>query len=61
MISNLINALDNFWEVEHRPCHDLHQVHDEELVDLKTANWFYIVITITFLSITILFIGGGML
>ena len=60
MISNLIYALNRFWEVEHRPKTNL-QDKDEDLVDLKTANWFYIVITITFLTVTVLFIGGGML
>ena len=59
MISNLIGALDEFWEVRNRPKHSLHQVPDEELVDLKTANLFYIGITITLLTVTVLFFGGG--
>lgn len=60
MISNLIQALDNFWEVKNSPKHSLHRVEDDE-IPLKKANLFYILITITFFTISVLFIGGGML
>ena len=61
MISNLINALDNFWEVEHRPQHDMHRVDDEYLLPLQKSNWIVMVIVISFFTITVCFVGAGML
>ena len=58
MISNLINTLDKFWEVEHRPKHSLHREEDE-YISLKKANLFYILITVTLLTVSVLFFGGG--
>ena len=61
MISNLIGALDKFWEVEHRPRHNLHQVRDEDFVDLKTANFVWIAVTVLVMVFAVLFVGSGIL
>ena len=60
MSSNLLRFLNDYWEVEHRPRHDLHRVEDE-MVNLSAANIFYIVVTIFLFTVTALFVGGGML
>ena len=61
MFDSIIKSLGKFWDVEHQPKHSLHPAKDEYLIDIKTANVFYIIITISILTVTVLFIGGGML
>ena len=61
MISNLIRALDSYWEVENRPKHSLSKMPDEYFLPLKTSNWIVIFIVISIFTITVLFVGGGML
>lgn len=61
MINQIMASLSEYWEVEHRPKKSLSKDKDEYLVDLQFANIFYIVVTISLLTVTVLFIGGGML
>jgi hypothetical protein len=61
MISNLIMSLDKFWEVEHRPRQSLHQVRDEDFVDLKLANFIWISLTVLAMVGAVLFVGSGIL
>lgn len=61
MSSNLLKFLDNFWEVKNRPKHDLSRVDEDDVIDIQKANLFYVVITITFFTITAILVGGGML
>ena len=61
MISNLISALDQYWEVENRPKSSLQHKDEEYLLPLRTSNWIVITITIFIFTITALFVGGGML
>lgn len=60
MISNLINALDNYWEVRNKPKYSLHQCEDE-FVDLQTGNIITILIVIALFTASALFIGAGAL
>jgi len=52
--------MNEFWEVEHKPKHSLHKVKDDE-VNLKTANLFYIGVTVSVFLVTVSIIVGGML
>ena len=61
MISNLISALDKFWEVEHKPKTSLQCKDEEYYVDLKTGNIITMVIVITLFTVSALFIGAGAL
>lgn len=60
-MDKILKPLQKYWDVEHQPKHSLHPEKDEYLVNLQFANIFYVVITIFLLTVTILFIGGGML
>ena len=60
MNSNLFRFMNEFWEVEHKAKHSLHKVKDDE-VNLKTANLFYIGVTVSVFLVTVSFIVGGML
>ena len=61
MISNLINALDHYWEVENRPKHDMHRVDEDYYLPLKKSNWIVMGIVISLFAITVCFVGAGML
>lgn len=59
MINFLIKNLDNYWDVSKHPKADLSRLPDE--LPLKTSNWIVMTITIFLFTITVVFIGAGML
>lgn len=55
---NLMTALSNYWEIEHRPKTNLSKEEFKEM-DTLTANWFYACVTIIVFLLSVFSVGLG--
>ena len=60
-MNKFLYALCRYWDVESIPKHDLKKVDDDYFIDIQKGNLISIVITFFLFTVTVLFIGGGML